>query len=885
MQAHEPEWLTRKERIDPKLDAAGWVTSPVSAGRRSEEEATANGPADYVLWLDGHPVAVIEAKKLTIGPQNVLTQAERYAEGLGGTPYNFHGFHVPFLYATNGEVIWFHDVRNPLNRSRQIAAFHTPAALRELLARDLDSAHIRLAALPNDSPKLRPYQRDANAAVEKAIGEKKRHLLVAMATGTGKTYTLVNQIFRLMRSGIARRVLFLVDRRALAAQAVRAFAAFDTAPGLKFDKEYEVYSSRFQLGEADPDEPFDPKVMPNSYLTSPQPAHAFVYVCTIQRMAINILGRQAIFGIGDETVEEDASKLDIPIHAFDVIVADECHRGYTAQEQSVWRTTLDHFDAVKIGLTATPAAHTAAYFQNLVFRYEYARAVADGYLVDYDVVNIRSEVRLNGVFLHEGEQVEIVDPESGQKKLDLLEDERSFETTEIERKITSPDSNRKILDEVRTYALAHETRYGRLPKTLIFAVNDLPHTSHADQLVNTARDVFGRGESFVEKITGRVDRPLQRIREFRNRTNPGIAVTVDLLSTGVDIPDLEFIVFLRPVKSRILFEQMLGRGTRKGEKFSDKSHFTVFDGFDGSLLEYFRAATGITSDPPDKPSKSIVEVIEAIWKNEDRAYNTRCLVKRLQRIDKDMSGEGRTLFAAFIPDGDLAGYARMLGKEIQEDFVAVMKLLRDPAFQGLLENYPRSRRVFLVANETVDTVSSRWLIRDGAGKEYRPEDYLEAFARFVRENPAHIDAIRILLGRPVDWSTAALGELRQKLAASPFRFQEDTLRKVHEFRYKKALVDIISMVKHAVDEQNPLLTAAERVEAAFHRLTVRKTFSPEQQEWLDRIKRHLRENLSIDQEDFDLVPVLANHGGWGAARRVFPDLPALLRELNEAIAA
>lgn len=150
-----------------------------------------------------------------------------------------------------------------------------------------------------------------------------------------------------------------------------------------------------------------------------------------------------------------------------------------------------------------------------------------------------------------------------------------------------------------------------------------------------------------------VDRPLQRIREFRNRPNPAIVVTVDMLSTGVDIPDLEFIVFLRPVKSRILFEQMLGRGTRKGERFPDKSHFTVFDCFDGSLLEYFRKASAFTREPPEKPSRTLQEIIEDIWQNRDRDYSARCLVKRLQRIDKEMSGEARALFAAFIPDGDL----------------------------------------------------------------------------------------------------------------------------------------------------------------------------------------------------------------------------------------
>ncbi|HEU4406239.1 MAG TPA: type I restriction-modification enzyme R subunit C-terminal domain-containing protein [Polyangiaceae bacterium] len=829
---------------------------------------------------------MVEAKKLTVGPQNVLTQAERYARGLEGSPYDFDGLRVPFLYATNGEVIWFHDVRHPLNRSRKVAAFHSPAALREFLGRDLDGGCRKLKATPFDHPRLRPYQRDACAAIEQAIAERKRHLLVAMATGTGKTFTMVHQIYRLMKAGVAKRVLFLVDRRALAAQAVRAFAAFEAERGVKFDKIYEVYSSRFQTEDFGADEKFDPKVLPTKYLTDPQEGDTFVYVSTIQRMAINLLGRGAIFGLGDEAIDDDADRLDIPIHAFDLVVADECHRGYTAAEQSVWRSTLEHFDALTIGLTATPAGHTTAFFKHLVYRYGYQDAVKDGYLVDYDAVNVRSNVRLRGVFLREGEEVEVVDPQTGLSKLDQVEDERQFDTAEVERLITAPDSNRKILEELKKHADAHEQRYRRFPKTLIFAVNDLQHTSHADQLVDMARDVFGRGDAFVDKITGRVDRPLQRIREFRNRPNPGVAVTVDLLTTGVDIPDLEFLVFLRPVKSRILFEQMVGRGTRKGEKFTDKSHFTVFDCFDGTLLAYFKGATGPTLEPLEKPTRSIAEIVDDIWHNRDRDYNVGCLVKRLHRVDKQMSGEARDLFAAYLPDGDVGRYARGLPRALRADFVATMKTLRDKDFQDLLANYPRKERFFYKAHGVIDDVSSALFVRDVHGNQYKPDDYLDAFADFVRENAAHIEAIRILLDRPRDWSAQALAELRAKLASSPYLFTPEKLQKAHEQRYHRALVDIISMVKHAADDAQPLLTAAERVERAFDRVAAGQTFTPEQQKWLDRIREHLRENLSIERDDFDVIPVLTRGGGWPAVRKVFGDrLDGLLHDLNEALAA
>lgn len=887
----EREWKTRKKRIDPRLDGLGWKKAATGTnalhGHRTEEEETDNGPADYALWLNKDLVGIVEAKKVTVGPQNVLTQAERYSRGARGTKFDFGGCRVPFLYSTNGEVFWFHDVRNPLNRSRRVAGFHTPNAFKEILGRDFDADCAKLLGLPHNHPKLRPYQKAANAAVDQAIAERKRSLLVAMATGTGKTYTLVNQIYRLMKAGVARRVLFLVDRRALAAQAVRAFSAFEAEPGTKFDHLYEVYSSRFQTEDFGEEEKFDPKILPKEYLTDPKPGLTFVYVCTIQRMAVSILGKNAVPGLGEEDLDVDVEQLDIPIHAFDAIVADECHRGYTAQEQSVWRATLDHFDAIKIGLTATPAAHTTAYFTNKVFEYSYRQAVEEGHLVDYDVVNVRSDVRMQGLFLHEGENVELVDPETGLSKMDQLEDERQFDTTELESKVTAPASNKKIVEELKKYCDEHERRYGRFPKTLIFGANDLPHTSHADQLVSTAREVFNRGDAFVEKITGRVDRPLQRIREFRNRPNPGIAVTVDLLTTGVDIPDLEFLVFLRPVKSRILFEQMLGRGTRKGEKYPDKSHFTVFDCFDGTLLAYFKKTTGITAELPDKPTRTISEVIEDIWNNRDRDYNVGCLVKRLQRIDKQMAAEGREQFAAYIPNGDVATYARGLKQSLAAGFVDAMKLLRDKGFQELLVGYARPQRVFYKAYEVDDAVRSTWMLRDGDGNEYKPGDYLEAFATFVKENEAKIEAIRILLDRPRGWSASALTQLRDSLKRSPQRFTAENLEKAHANKYGKALVEIISMVKHAADAHAPLLTAVERTERAFTQVTARKSFTDEQRAWLDRIRQVMIANLSIERDDFEYQDALSKAGGWGAARRAFgePQLDALLTELNEAIAA
>lgn len=892
---NEAEWLTRKLRIDTRLRSLNpqWQIIPWVAGLDTSKLAchavtefpTENGPADYALFVDGILIGIIEAKKVTVNPQNVLEQAKRYSRGSANGPGNWNGFRVPFLYATNGEIIWHLDVRSDKSVSRTISNFHTAPAMEEKFAfDDSRSRQWLLDTPPEKITRLRPYQVASIVATESAMLAGKRELLIAMATGTGKTFLTVAQIYRLLESKKFRRILFLVDRKALAAQAVRTFNAFDTNQGNKLTQEYEVYSQKFQKEDFGDDEPFDPKVLPNEYLTNPNSTHTFVYVSTIQRMARNLFGAEGCFvqSGGDTEAEADADKLDIPIHAFDLIIADECHRGYTMQESSLWRDTISHFDAVKIGLTATPAPHTTALFGPPVFRYDVEQAILDGFLVDYEAVAIKSEVRMNGAFLKEGEEVGYIDTATGKEHRDELEDERNFPSEEIERRITAPQSNRKIIEEIAQHAYAHETETGHFPKILIFAVNDIAHTSHADQLVKTCREVFGQGDDFVQKITGNpnVDRPLQRIREFRNRPNPKVVVTVDMLSTGVDIPALEFIVFLRPVKSRILWVQMLGRGTRKCPEIN-KTRFVVFDCFDGTLIQYFKNTTDFEIEPPTKTPLTLPEIIENIWQNVDRDYHVRILAKRLRRIEKDMSGEARLEFAKWILDGDIGAFAGQLPQKIKTDFTGTMKLLRNEEFQKLLLEYKRAYVPFLVGYEVQDTVSSKKL--DRFGKYETAEGYLDAFSRFVKENADKVDALGILLKRPRDWRPKALEELRRTLAQN--QFDERKLQEAHRIASHKALADVISIVKHAATAQAPVLTAEERVNLAMDALAAKHKFTTEQMQWLSLVREQLIKNLTIDEDDFDNTPLLQGRGGAARARQVFGELNLLVAQLNEAVAA
>lgn len=404
--AHESEKVTRKKRIDTKLKKLGWMIVPYELGLNTsllsnhavEEYPTESGPSDYALFVEGRLLGILEAKKISVATINSIEQAKRYAKGVVHSIGNWNGYMVPFLYSSNGEQFSFIDIRSEKNISRPISDFHTPQAIKELFNRNPEVTFKRLQETPNDNPFMRGYQKEAVANIEETIINGKRKMLVAMATGTGKTFTAVNFVYRLLKSGTAKRILFLVDRKSLAAQTAVSFSAYSTPAGNKFNQEYELFSQRFRKEDFEESEKFDIGVLPNEYLTKPDSTKTFVYVSTIQRMAINLLGKSAVFT--DENSDrdiEEGDQLDIPIHAFDIIIADECHRGYTSQDSSVWRAVLEYFDAVKIGLTATPAAHTVAYFDAPVFRYGIEEAILDGYLVDYNAVKVNSGIKMNGL--------------------------------------------------------------------------------------------------------------------------------------------------------------------------------------------------------------------------------------------------------------------------------------------------------------------------------------------------------------------------------------------------------------------------------------------------------------------------------------------------------
>lgn len=337
------------------LENSGWkvirkgTIIPKKGHFALEEYPTLSGDADYALLIDGDIIGVVEAKKSTETVYSVLTQAQRYARDIQNTNYNFDGFKVPFIYSTNGSDVYFQDLRHENSISRKILTFHTPGALMDFMGREHQKPRAWLHENPNENKHLRYYQTEGIAAIEQGLLKNKQKMLLAMATGTGKTITTISLLYRLLRSGMFKRILFLVDRVELANQALGALASFEPEPGQKFDRIYEVYCRRIPEGKEWKSMNINTKLLPESKISNPQSNDAHVFVATIQSMYRMVSGEKE----PDKEIEadeygRDVKKIDynskIPIHAFDLIISDECHRSI----YNKWKVVLDYFDAVAI---------------------------------------------------------------------------------------------------------------------------------------------------------------------------------------------------------------------------------------------------------------------------------------------------------------------------------------------------------------------------------------------------------------------------------------------------------------------------------------------------------------------------------------------------------
>ncbi|WP_257451373.1 type I restriction-modification system endonuclease [Archangium lipolyticum] len=873
--------------IDAQLREAGWEVDserlthesgarPV-AGRNLaiSEWPTGNGRADYVLFAGLQAVAVVEAKRWRTDVSGALPQARRYAESfaptgdatLPGGPWGTS--QLPFLFATNGRPylkqletksgIWFHDVRRPANLPRALPGWYSPQGLMDLLKQDIEAAEKQLREQPVDLPslRLRDYQKSAIQAIEDALATGRRACLVAMATGTGKTRTCLGLVYRLVKSNRFRRILFVVDRSALGDQASDTFKTelidghqtFATIYGLK------------EMKDISPDET------------------TRLHVATVQ-------------GLLKRVLSPSEGEPPPAVSQYDCIVVDECHRGYTLDREmsdgeltfrdqddylSKYRRVLEYFDAVKIGLTATPALHTQEIFGSPVFQYGYRQAVIDGWLVDHEPpIRISTERSEAGITFKAGEEVPTL-VTGTQLELFRLPDEINFEVEDFNRSVITEPFNRVVAGVVAQYV---DPRLEG--KTLVFCVNE----QHANLMVKVLQEAlaarYGEVDSnAVMKITGKTDRVDEQIRRYKNERQPSIAVTVDLLTTGIDVPSICNLVFVRRVKSRILYEQMLGRATRLYDFKTEgtvKESFRIFDAVDlYETLQPYSAMKPVVVQP-HIPFAQLAQELQGQADDAWKRVVLDQLLAKLQRKKKALRERHAELFeaAAGAPvDEVLETLKAASPREAAEWFTAhsqVAELLDRTTGNG------DQSRVYI--SEHADALKS--LTRGyGEGRE-RPEDYLEGFGRFVKENANKLPALLVVTQRPRELTRDALKEL--KLALDTAGYTEPQLQSAwREVKNEDIAATIIGFVRQqALGE--PLVPYAERVERAMKKVLASRQWEPPQKQWLRRIGQQLTANVVLDRQIFDSAPAFKDHGGWAALDKVMEGkLEQVLGELADNV--
>ena len=929
-----PEQLARQQ-IDLQLAACGWVVQDFKAvdfsvglGIALREVPLTTGPCDYLLLVDRKAVGVIEAKKVGTTLSGVAEQSGRYASSLPDFLADGLTGALPFLYESTGVETYFRDDRDPSPRSRRVFTFHRPETLAEWAA-EPDTLRSRLKAMPTAHPLatggMRECQIEAITGLERSFAEDRPRALIHMATGAGKTFTACAFTYRLIKYAKARRVLFLVDRANLGEQARDEFHRYRTPDTNRlFTELYNV-----------------------QHLTSPHIDDVCrVTICTIQRLYSILRGEELAEGADDLSGAEIAAALGVtrtrdiaynpavPIEKFDFIVTDECHRSI----YNLWRQVLEYFDASLIGLTATPAPQTIAYFgQNRVAEYTHERAVTDGVNVGYDVYRIKTKVTEGGGTVEKGFLVDHRSKASRKARQEVLADDLDYTPADLDRSVVVPDQIRTIL---RTYRDVVQTELfpGRtlVPKTLIFAKDD----SHAEDIVHLCREVFGKGNDFCKKITYQAKHPISGkpakskdlIREFCLSPTLRIAVTVDMIATGTDIKPLEVLVFLRDVRSRVYFEQMKGRGTRvlsstdlqsvSGEDARAKTRFVIVDAV--GVCESDKTESRPLDRAPTVPLKTLLQrVIFPGGRDEDTLTT---LAARLARLDRELEPAQREQIVTASGGHTPATLAGALLRAFDPDAIAERATGKPGASSAEIEpaQYEATRQELVKtacapfdSPELRQTLESLKRETEQALDIYTPDEVLEqgfdaaaqakaaglvqAFRDYLVQNQAQIDALQILYSRPYKQrlTESMLKELEKKLRDTHATWTEDRLwdaftvtapSKVKGRSQAGRFADLVARVRFALEQQPVLAPFADSVSERYHEWLMEKAkagavFTPEQIAWLGLMRDHIATSLSIDPEDFEYTP-FGERGGLGKAHQLFGEqLPKLLDELNAVLAA
>ena len=838
------------------------------------------GYADYALFIGEKLVGIIEAKAIHKDipsvidyqgkdyPRCIREEDEKHVIGKWGE------FKVPFTFATNGRPyleqyrtksgIWFLDLRKPDNSPMALHGWMSPDGMEELLAADVDSRNKELKEMPydlltdKDGLNLRPYQLNAIKAAEEAVISGKQTALLAMATGTGKTRTVLGMIYRFLKTERFRRILFLVDRTALGEQAQDVFEEVKMEDLLTLDDIYNIKGLE--------DKTIDKETR--------------IHISTVQGMVKRIMYNNG------ETMPA--------VSDYDLLIIDEAHRGYILDKemcedevlyrdqreyQSKYRAVIEYFNAIKIALTATPALQTTEIFGQPVFKYTYREAVIEGYLVDHDAPHeLKTKLSSEGIHYKQGETVTIYDPVTGEiTNSELIDDELDFDVDSFNRQVITEPFNRAVLEEIAKNIDPESPR--EQGKTLIYAVND----DHADLIVSILKDIYtqyGVDNDAIMKITGSVangnkKKIQEAIKRFKNEDYPSIVVTVDLLTTGIDVPSISTLVFMRRVKSRILFEQMLGRATRLCKEIH-KTHFEIYD-----PVGVYDALEDVSTMKPvvANPATTFTQLLDSLQGMEDEAHvqnQINQVIAKLQRKKKNIDSKTMEHFIDMSGGMDPTQFVVDLQNRKPEDAKKRLLAYYD-LFKMLQESKINGGRPVVISDKEDELISHT---RGYGNQDARPEDYLDAFSNYVQTNINEIAALKIICTRPRELTRDSLKSLLLTLDREGYTVQQLNTA-ISQLTNEEMAADIISLIRrYAIG--SVLISHEARIRKAVDRLRKAHTFTMQEQNWIKRMEDYLLNEAVLNVQVFDEDSRFKSQGGFAKINKVFGNkLESVVIELNE----
>ncbi len=913
-----PEQAAR-DRIDEMLSLSGWVVQDnkkidfsAGLGVAVREYQTDVGPADYVLFVDKKPVGVVEAKPAVWGEKITTVEEQSSAYAAAKLKWVNNQERLPFVYESTGVLTRFTDGCDPKPRSREVFGFPRPETVQDWRAQPA-SLRKRLQGLPELDPAgLRACQVNAIEKLEASFKDDRPRALIQMATGSGKTYTAITSIYRLLKHADAKRVLFLVDTRNLGEQAEQEFMAY--LPGddnHKFTELYNVQRLRSSFVARD----------------------SQVCISTIQRVYSLLKGQEMDESAEDINPAELVQRKQpmpvvyndrIPPEFFDFVIIDECHRSI----YNLWRQVLEYFDAYLIGLTATPDSRTYGFFRkNVVSEYDHEQAVADGVNVGNEIYAIDTERTRHGGQLKADQQIEKRERLTRRRRWTVQDEDTTYAANQLDRSVVNPDQIRTVVGAFRDKLPEIFPGRREVPKTLVFAKTD----SHADDIIQTVREEFGEGNEFCKKITYRVEEdPRSVLAQFRNDYYPRIAVTVDMIATGTDVKPLECLLFMRDVRSRNYFEQMKGRGTRTlghddlrkvtPSALTAKTHYVIVDAV--GVTKSLKTASRPLITKPSVPLKDLAMGVMMGACDEDTVAS---LAGRLARLDQQLTPAEKERIKAKAEGAELTQIVGDLLAAIDPDRIDEKAREIEPVSEGAKPSpvaYDKAREHMVgdaaavfngelielidsirrdkeqtIDHESLDTVlRAEWEGDAHANAEAMVQD----FRTYLEAHRDEIEALTIFYSQPHrrrELTYAMIREVFEQLKSdrpllSPLRVWQAyaLLDEYKGGQPASELTALVALIRRVCGIDATLSPYAETVRRNFqnwimtHHSGGGEKFNEEQMEWLRMIRDHISQSFHLERGDLDMAP-FDGKGGLGQMYKLFGDrMDGVIDELNEALA-